>query len=94
MVAQPLRFSVDSITIGDMEDIEDITGKSFDDILTLITSRSDADTIGIPVKVLKALVFVMRRHDDENFTVADAAKVRVSELQVLLAEPDPPVPAG
>ena len=91
----PLRFSVDSLTVGDLEDIEEITGMSFDDIMDMLTSDKVGENgkIGLPLKVLKALVFVVYRAADPEFTMDDARKVRVSELEVVLSEPDPTGPA-
>ncbi len=93
--AKPLRFSVDSLTVGDLEDIEEITGIGIDDVMAaLTTGKVGANgTIGVPIKVLKALVFVVYRASDPAFTLDDARKVRVTELEVVLAEPDPTEPA-
>ena len=94
--AKPLRFSVDSLTVGDLEDIEEITGLSFDEIMAMLTSGKVGEngTIGLPLKVLKALVFVIYRAGQPDFTLDDARKVKVSELEVVLAEPDPTEPAA
>ena len=94
--AKPLRFSVDSLTVGDLEDIEEITGLSFDEIMDMLTSDKVGENgkIGLPLKVLKALVFVIYRAGDSEFTIEDARKVKVSELEVVLSEPDPTEPAG
>lgn len=93
--AKPLRFSVDSLTVGDLEDIEEMSGMSFDDIMGHLTSGKvgAGGKVGVPIKVLKALVFVVYRAADPAFTVEDARKVRVSELEVVLSEPDPTGPA-
>lgn len=92
---KPLRFSVDSITLGDMEDIEEIAGQSFDEVMALLTSGKAGQNgkIGIPVKVLRALVLVIYRQGNPNFTVNDARQVKVSELQLVMSEPDPTEPA-
>lgn len=94
--AKPLRFSVDSLTVGDLEDIEELTGMGFDEIMELLTSGKVGQNgrIGIPLKVLKALVLVVYRADNPNFTMEDARRVKVSELDVVLAEPDPTEPAA
>jgi hypothetical protein len=93
---KPLRFSVDSLTIGDLEDIEEMTGVAFDEIMGLLISGKVGENgkLGIPLKILKALVFIVYRSSDPGFTVEDARKVRVSELEVVLSEPDPTGPNG
>lgn len=94
--AKPLRFSVDSLTVGDLEDVEEMTDMSFDDILGLLTSGKVGTNgkLGIPIKILKALVFVIYRADNPDFSMDDARKVKVGELEVVLSEPDPTEPAG
>ena len=94
--AKPLRFSVDSLTVGDLEDIEELTGMAFDEIMEMLTRGEvgKGGRIGLPLKVLKALVFVIYRAGDPAFTIDDARKVKVSELEVVLSEPDPTGPAA
>ena len=94
--AKPLRFSVDSLTVGDLEDIEEITGMAFDEIMAMLTSGQvgEGGKIGLPLKVIKALVLVIYRASNPAFTIEDARKVKVSELEVVLSEPDPTEPAG
>ena len=87
--AKPLRFSVDEITVGDMEDLEDITGLPFGEVLDMLTKAEPAGTMSIPIKVLKALVFIIYRQDNPEFTIADARKVKVTELELVLEEPGP-----
>lgn len=92
--AKPLRFSVDSLTVGDLEDLEEISGMGFDELLGKLSSAGENGRIGLPLKVLKALVFVVYRAENPSFTLEDARKVRVSELEVVLANGDPTEPAG
>lgn len=87
--AQPLRFSVERITVGDMEDLEEITGLAFGDLLDMLGKAESGGTMSIPIKVLKGLVFIVYRQDNPDFTVADARKVKVSELVLELEEPRP-----
>ena len=87
--AKPLRFSVESITVGDMEDVEEITGLPFGKVVELLGSAESGGTMAIPIKVLKALIFIIYRHDNPDFTLADARKVKVTELELVLEEPRP-----
>jgi hypothetical protein len=92
--AKPLRFSVESITVGDMEDLEEITGKSFGELMDLLGNAESGGTMSIPIKVLKALVFIIGRQTDPGYTLEQARKVKVTELELVLAEPDPTEAAG
>ena len=92
--AKPLRFSVDDITVGDMEDLEDITGMPFGNLLDLLAKAESGGTMSIPIKVLKALVFIVYRQDNPEFTIDDARKVKVTELELVLEEPGPTEAAG
>lgn len=85
----PLRFSVERITVGDMEDLEEITGLSFGELLDALGSADNGGTLNIPIKVLKALVYVIYRQENPDFTLDDARKVRVTELELVLEEPRP-----
>lgn len=87
--AKPLRFSVDHITVGDMEDLEEITGTPFGELLDLLGKAESGGTMSIPIKVLKALVFIIYRQDNPDFTLDDARKVKVTELELVLEEPRP-----
>jgi len=77
-----------------MEDIERIAGQSFAEILDLLTASSEGGRLNVPIKVLKAVVFVVHRQDNPQFTEDDARNVKISELQVVLSEPDPTPPAA
>lgn len=92
---KPLRLSVDDITVGDMEDIEEIAGKSFAEIVDALRApTTDGGIVNMPIKVLKAIVFVVYRRGNPEFTIDDARKVKVSELELVMAEPDPTEPPG
>lgn len=85
----PLRFSVQSITVGDMEDLEEIAGVPFGEVLDLLGKAQSGGTLSIPIKLLKALVLIIYRQKDPDFTIADARKVKVTELELVLEEPRP-----
>jgi hypothetical protein len=88
--AKPLRFSASSLTVGDLEDLEEITGQSFGDLFSLLGQLEAGGMHKLPIKLITALVFVIRRHENPDFTLADARKVRINELELVLGdEPDP-----
>lgn len=96
-----IRFRPDDITLGDMEDMEEITGQTFDELLPKLQALgSDPENPmkGISAKLLKAIVLVAKRQQDPEFSMADLRKTKllslVDELEVDLREPDPTSPAG
>lgn len=93
---KPLRFSVNDITVGDMEDIEEITGESFEDVIDKLSAGGEGGKLRVPLKVIKAIVFVVKRQGDPNFTIDQARSVKFSELELELegGAADPPAPAG
>lgn len=78
---------LDSLTIDDMEAIEDAVGLSIDRLFS-------GDAEAPKAKMMRAIVFVLKRRDDPEFTLAMAGKVSVVEVDRLLkvaggAAPDP-----
>lgn len=65
-----MDINLDDLTIGDLEEIEDVVGETSDSIFK-----------GTPsAKALKAIVYVICRRENPEFTLEDAAKVKVSDL--------------
>lgn len=90
-----MKFTIDpdAFTLGDMEDFEDLTGKSFKDALKPVPIFDDEgnrqfDEKGRPLseanvtaKVLTALVWLAHRSNgNPDFTLAEARRVKVTEL--------------
>lgn len=80
-MAEQIRFSEDDLTIGDLEDFEEIVGASIDDAFQ--------DGKSVSTKTLKAVVFITKRRDNPDFTLEDARKVKVSELVLEPSKADP-----
>jgi len=72
-------LDVDQLTIGDVEDIEEICGKSFEEL------NFDKPS----ARLLKAIVYVNGRKTNPNFTLEDARQVHLNEVTVKGQEPDP-----
>ncbi len=96
MDAGTLSFDPDELTIQDMEDFEEASGVPFEDAMTErvvidpVTKRPVLDARGrpekavqMPVKVLKALVWIIRRSEDPSFTLEAAGKMKIRELALL-----------
>ena len=89
-----LRFDENEITVGDLEDFEDITGRPLEEVLAEFRDRKPEDTSLPPLKVLKAIIFLAKRHEDPAFTAAMARDVKISELEIVPIGVDPTVAAG
>lgn len=74
-----VELNLNSLTIDEIEVIEDITGTSIDSILAPGAKRG---------KTLKALAYVARRRDDPSFTLEQAGALRFK------LEADPPDPTS
>lgn len=69
-------FDLDSMTLGELDAIEDIIG----------TDAAEALMAGrVSAKALIAVAYVVKRRDHPEFTIEDAKALRVMALQ----QPDP-----
>jgi hypothetical protein len=89
---EKLRISEDDLTVGDLEDFEDIVGRPIGEVLP--RTRAEAKGWVPSAKVLKALVFIAKRRDDPGFTIEDARRVRVTELELAASSADRPTAAA
>jgi hypothetical protein len=90
-----LRIDPDILTIGDLEDFEDTVGVALYDVLQPKPvigpdGKKILDEKGRPemqtqisTKALKALIWITQRIDKPEFTLDDARRVRVSELELV-----------
>ncbi len=65
-----LTFDPAEVTIGDLETIEDICGKPYEQI----------DFEKPSAKLIKALIFISQRRVDPKFTLEDATNVKLGEV--------------
>lgn len=96
-----LTINPDEFTIGDLEDFEDVAGMSFGAAVKSTPALDDEgnktfDEKGRPLtetniaaKSLKALVWIVKRHDIPGFTVEDARAVKINALEIVESEADP-----
>jgi len=90
-----MKFTIDpdGFTLGDMEDFEEVTGKTLQAALKKVpvfdeeTGERAVDEKGRPLsaasmtaKVLTALVWVSALAENPDLTLADARKIKVTEL--------------
>ena len=96
MAGEALRINPNDLTIGDLEDFEDICGMPFSEAFKTKLDANGQDTgmAMVTAKALKAVVYVAKRKANPDFTLEDAAKVKVSELVMDLGVKDIPPPGA
>lgn len=67
-----LTINLDDLTLGDLADLEDVSGVS----LTGINLKTP------PLKVVPALVWIQQRREDPKFTYEMARAIKLSELEM------------
>jgi hypothetical protein len=70
-------MDIDTLTLGDIEDIENYAGLSFSDI--------GEDKPGVS-KLRTALVWVLKRKENKKFTIEDARNMTPDELSKIFEE--------
>lgn len=90
-----LRIDPDVLTIGDLEDFEDVVGQPLYDVLQPKPvfgpdGKKVLDEEGRPelqtqisTKALKALIWITQRIEKPEFSLQDARNVRVSALELV-----------
>lgn len=91
-----LQLDIDAFTFGDLEDFEKETGESLVATFSALQTDDDGnlDLSGLSMSTLVSLVWIMGRTQNPEFTREDARKVRLDELEVTDAEPDPTPGSG
>ena len=69
------KFDFESLTIGEVETIEQISGSRIDELM---------DDSALKGKSLKAVVFVVKKRENAMFTLEDAAKLSFKEAMGIL----------
>ena len=74
-------FDFESLTLNEVEQIELITGSSIDQLMDAGQAKG---------KAMKAIIFVMKKRTDPNFTLEQAGNISMTEANALFAgESDP-----
>lgn len=75
-----ITTAFDGLTIGELEILHDVGGLSFADL------AGEMQVSHLTPRVVKALVYIVGRRDNPDFTLEDAANVRFDEIE--WEEPD------
>lgn len=90
-----IKFDEENMTLGDLEDFEDITGVPLFEALKPVNVLDDdgkpvRDEKGRPVqqvnlsaKGMRALVYITLRHERPGFTPEDARNIKVAALEIV-----------
>jgi hypothetical protein len=74
-------FDFESLTLNEVETIELITGSSIDQLMDAGQAKG---------KAMKAIIFIMKKRTDPNFTLEQAGNLSMTEANALFAgENDP-----
>lgn len=73
------KFDFESLTIGEVETIEQISGSPIDALM---------DDKALKGKALKAVVFVVKKRENAMFTLEDAAKLSFKEAMGIISSGD------
>jgi hypothetical protein len=74
-------FDFETLTLNEVEQIELITGNSIDQILDAGQAKG---------KAMKAIIFIMKKRIDPDFTLEQAGQISMTEANRLFAgESDP-----
>lgn len=97
-----LRFDPSDWTIGDCEDLEEITGGlTIGEVLTPALRHDSSGqvikdgrgrpvrAVKMPARTMKAIVWIERRRKDPDYTLDDARSSKVTALVLEDSEPDP-----
>jgi hypothetical protein len=74
-------FDFESLTLNEVEQIELITGSSIDQILDAGQAKG---------KAMKAIIFIMKKRIDPDFTIEQAGEISMTEANgMFLGSSDP-----
>lgn len=81
MTTNESKFDFESLTLEEVEQIELIAGTSIDQLMDAGQPKG---------KALKAIIYVIKKREDPNFTLEQAGKIPLKEAQgAFLSETDP-----
>lgn len=70
------NFDFESLTLNEVEQIELITGKSIDQLLDAGNAKG---------KAMKAIIFIMKKRIDPDFTLEQAGEISMTEANRMFA---------
>lgn len=78
-MSQDVDVDLDAFTLGDIEDFEEASGVTF---MQLHSALQNNDYTVLSGKVIKALAWIMKRHEDPDFTLQQARDVSLGDVDI------------
>lgn len=75
-----LSLNKDTLTLGDLDDFEQVSGQSLDRVLEAFQGAGESALGGLPMKSILALLWVCGRQDDPSLTYEKVRATPISEL--------------
>lgn len=86
-----IALDPNALSFGDLEDFETATGEGL--METFGKVGEDGNLQGLKIKTMVALVWVCGRQENPDFTLDDARKVRLNDLEIdVVGEAADPTP--
>lgn len=90
-----LRIDIESMTLGEIEELEEIAGVSFTNLAGQLASGD------VPMRFVTAIAYLVRRRQEPGYTLDDARRLQLTDLEDIFggrveagaADPTPP-PSG
>lgn len=87
-----IRLDPKALTLGDLEDFETATGEGLMETFEKIDKAGTFTSLR--ARSVSALIWVCARQDNPDFTLDDARKVRVDELEIEEVDEADPTSGG
>lgn len=87
-----INLNPNDLTFGDLEDFETLTGQALMDTFDKVSDGGDLK--GLSAKAVIGLLWICGRQQNPDFTLDDAKKVKLTELEVEVGEEPDPTPGG
>lgn len=90
-----LVIDPNSLSVGDIEDIEEYVGKPISEVFKEGPADAEGNReVQLSGKALVAVVWVLKREADPDFTIEDARKVKITDFKLETNGVDPTDAAG
>lgn len=85
-MAETISLDPSKLTLDDLIEFEELVGKGLFEVLP--STEEEVRNYKPSPKAMRALVFLVKRQTDPSFTIEQAGKLTISDLEI--APPDPP----
>jgi hypothetical protein len=82
---EKVQIDIGELTLGEMEAWEELTGEPFGVFLAACESGLER----LPTRYVSALVVVLQRRENPDYSLEDARRLRASDVEPVEADPTP-----